>query len=85
MASSGNSLTGVLSVASCRSSNALNCQKIMAFLYFPSGAIAPSYTESVRSGITLSTSIRLTYPNPLHRGHAPCGELKEKLCGAGSR
>ena len=21
----------------------------------------------------------------VHLGHAPCGELKEKLCGAGSR
>ena len=31
-----------------------------------------------------SMSITFTSPRPLQRGQAPWGELKEKLCGAGS-
>ena len=42
IASSGNSLTGVFNVTSYFSSKAPICQKIIAFLYFPKGAIAPS-------------------------------------------
>ena len=85
MASSGSSATGVFKVASYFSSKAAICQNIMAFLLLPKGAMAPSAMERLRSGITLSMSIWLTTPSPLHLGHAPCGELNEKLWGAGSR
>ena len=46
MASSGKSLTGVFSVASYFSSKAVICQKIMLFLAFPNGAMAPPAMES---------------------------------------
>ena len=66
-------------------SNALMRKEYKPLLgYFPSGTMAPSAMDSPRSGITLPRSIWLIYPNPLQCGHAPSGELKENLLGAGS-
>ena len=48
------------------------------------GAIAPSATESSGSGTTSSGSTSYTMPRPSHSGHAPYGELNEKLRGASS-
>ena len=42
MASSVKSLTGVFMLKSYFSSNASICQNIIAFLYLPKGAMAPS-------------------------------------------
>src|SRR6056297_721847 len=63
---------------------ASSCQNISIFLYFPKGAIPPFRILNEGSGIIFFTSISLTTPKPLHFGHAPCGELNEKVWGAGS-
>src|SRR5574344_932715 len=54
------------------------------FLYLPTGKRPPLYMFSFWSGAILSISTSLSTPMPLHRGQAPCGELNEKVCGAGS-
>ncbi len=48
------------------------------------GASAPSPIDSVGSGTTSSGSISIIDPRPVHRGHAPCGELNEKIRGSSS-
>jgi hypothetical protein len=35
-------------------------------------------------GISSAGSISSLVPNPVHVGHAPCGELKEKVRGSSS-
>ena len=84
-ASSDNSATGVSSVNPYSSSTVSISQKIRVFVYLPSGTSAPFLMLSFGSGHTFSRSITLTTPSPLHLGQAPCEELNEKLCGAGSR
>ena len=75
---------GVSRVKSYLLSRAVICLNISVFLKGPRGAIAPCRTDSERSGKTFSSSTADMYPRPLHLGQNPCGELKEKLCGAGS-
>ncbi|CUQ45009.1 Uncharacterised protein [Segatella copri] len=65
-------------------SNDSICQKIIWFLYLPSGAMPPSWMLSLSSGITFLISIWFTFPRPLQCGQAPSGELKENMLGAGS-
>ena len=84
IASCGMALTGVFSVQSYLSRMLSICQKIIWFLYFPNGTMAPSWMESLSSGITLFRSMALTKPKPLQWGQAPSGELNENLLGAGS-
>ena len=84
IASFGISLTGVLRLQSYRFKSASICQKIIWFLYFPNGTIAPLWMSSLSSGITFFRSISSITPKPLHCGQAPSGELKEKMFGAGS-
>ena len=48
------------------------------------GRIAPSLSVSDGSGTTRSGSISICEPRPVHRGHAPCGELNEKIRGSSS-
>ena len=48
------------------------------------GASAPSPIDSDGSGTTSSGSISICEPSPVQRGHAPCGELKEKIRGSSS-
>ena len=48
------------------------------------GASAPSATLFDRSGMTRSGSISRRVPRPVQAGHAPCGELNEKLRGSSS-
>ena len=50
----------------------------------PSGSTAPSRSESFMSGMIFPTSNTASSPKPLQWGQAPCGELNEKVCGAGS-
>ena len=45
--------------------------------------MACSERDSEGSGITLFLSIEIVLPNPLHCGHAPCGELNENKFGLG--
>ena len=47
------------------------------------GSSAPSAIESRRL-IIRSGSNSMRTPNPVHAGHAPCGELKLKLRGSSS-
>jgi hypothetical protein len=84
-ASWGRSRSGVFREKPYFSQMAVICQKIMVFLYLPRGAIPPSWMDMVSSGMIFARSMRLTSPRPLHSGHAPSGELNEKLWGAGSR
>ena len=44
------------------------CQKIIWFLYLPSGAMPPSWMLSLSSGITFLISIWFTFPRPLQCG-----------------
>jgi hypothetical protein len=46
------------------------------------GAIAPSAMEMLWFGMMSPGSICIFTPSPVHSGHAPCGELKEKFRGA---
>jgi hypothetical protein len=46
------------------------------------GTSAPSAMETERSGMSRSASISRRVPIPVHAGHAPCGELNEKLRGS---
>ena len=48
----------------------------------PTGAIAPSIKLFFESGIILSISSSVWVPSPSHLGHAPWGELNEKLVGS---
>src|SRR5688500_19620920 len=48
------------------------------------GAIAPSSSDRSESGTTSSGSTSKRVPRPAQWGHAPYGELKEKLRGASS-
>ncbi len=48
------------------------------------GRTAPCASERDRFGSTRSGSISSRLPSPVQSGHAPCGELKLKLRGAGS-
>src|SRR6266480_6118670 len=48
------------------------------------GAMAPSLMERSGSGTTSSGSTSNRVPRPSHVGHAPYGELNEKLRGASS-
>ena len=84
MASSGRSAMGVFSVQSYLRSNASSCQKMSKFFCLPKGTMPPSAMHCRRLGMTFSKSISLMVPSPLQRGQAPCGELNEKLLGAGS-
>ena len=59
-------------------------RKVSESLYFPIGNIPPAFMDFDVSGIILSISILVMNPRPLHLGQAPCGELKEKVKGAGS-
>ena len=45
------------------------------------GTSAPSAIESDGSGTSRSGSISCCAPRPVQRGHAPCGELNEKIRG----
>ncbi len=81
---SGISFTGVFSVKLYLPAMASICQNISVFLYVPRGKIPPSRIDNSGSGIILLLSISLTFPSPLHFEHAPWGELKENVCGAGS-
>ena len=83
--SSGISPTGISISHPFSSKMASISQKMRRERAFPNGASPPSRMLSVGSGMTLSRSMTLTYPSPLHFGQAPCVELKEKLLGAGSR
>src|SRR6187402_2267525 len=47
------------------------------------GCSAPSAIDSLRLSIR-SGSNSMRTPSPVHDGHAPCGELKEKLRGSSS-
>ena len=48
------------------------------------GAMAPSATLRLRSGMSRAGSNSLRTPSPVHAGQAPWGELKEKLRGSSS-
>src|SRR5437764_1137619 len=48
------------------------------------GAMAPSSIDRSASGMTSSGSTSRRVPSPSHVGHAPYGELNEKLRGASS-
>ena len=76
--------TGSSSVKSYRLPSIVSRANILLFLYFPIGSIAPSLSDFSLSGIILSLSNTASVPKPLHRGQAPCGELNENECGAGS-
>ena len=84
MVFAGISAKGVSSEHELSVSIASICQNMSWFLYFPKGTIAPLRMLSELSGTTLSRSISFTVPSPLHRGHAPSGELNENMLGAGS-
>jgi hypothetical protein len=51
---------------------------------FAHGASAPALIDRSGSGTTSSGSISICVPSPVHRVHAPCGELKEKMRGSSS-
>ena len=48
------------------------------------GTSAPVARLFERSGMTRSGSISRRVPRPVQAGHAPCGELNEKLRGSSS-
>ena len=48
------------------------------------GIIAPSLKDNILFGTIRSGSNSVTEPNPSHFGHAPWGELNEKLAGVNS-
>src|SRR6476660_9205969 len=48
------------------------------------GTSAPCWRLFDLSGITRSGSISSRVPRPVQAGHAPCGELNEKLRGSSS-
>src|SRR5690606_522472 len=80
----GISLIGVLKVHLYRLRMASIFLKIQISRYSPSGNIPPRLMLSFLSGMTDSSVISSTCPNPWHTGQAPYGELKENAFGAGS-
>ena len=69
--SSGNSLTGVVSVSLNFLRMVAISLKIQMSRYSPSGAMAPRLMLSDRSGTTESVVISSICPRPLHTGQAP--------------
>ena len=59
------------------------CLNVQFPFFVPSGAIPPWEIDKLGSGINFFKFTLCFTPSPLHDGHIPLGELKEKLFGSG--
>src|SRR5512144_2109570 len=86
IASGGRSLTGFLKSQpwAAQIASRIFSRHDASFGIFAHGTRAPAARLFVLSGITRSGSISSRVPSPVQAGHAPWGELNEKLRGSSS-